>query len=449
MDLDGRITLVVLGLSCVLVTACGEPELELPHAGGSQTAGALNTSGQGSSASASAGDGAETGGDESPNDDGGGDGDPCASGGSAVDFSYLWVANTDQGSVSKIDTQSVTELARYRTGPANVEHSPSRTTVSLDGRFALVGNRASGSVTLVAAHPGDCIDENVDDTITTSQGPDDLLDWGDDECVLWSTALPDVGPGIESGPRGMTFDPGDLDPNTCAYSNPKIWVGWHGSLANEVHMARLNPSDGAIEEVVDIQDWDRGWADYPPYGAAYDGHGGVWFTALRGDAFRLDTKELSVERWVVPEQTQAYGMTVDPEGKVWFAGCGGPVTVLEPETDTFTTIPGTEGCNRGVASDRLGNAWIAMNAPCGLAQVDRQTKQLIRIHTPPEFDDQCSTPVGVSIDAEGFVWMVDQDGWAWKIDPESYDKELLAIPGNHYTYSDMTGGGLNAVVFPQ
>jgi hypothetical protein len=40
-------------------------------------------------------------------------------------------------------------------------------------------------------------------------------------------------------------------------------------------------------------------------------------------------------------------------------------------------------------------------------------------------------------------------GWAWKMDPETYAKEIVQITGNHYTYSDMTGGGLNAVIFPQ
>ncbi|WP_146158715.1 lyase [Enhygromyxa salina] len=442
----GRITWVALGLLCLMPTACVyEDDPELPNGGGSQGGGFTTSGSSGSGGTTNDG----TGDDDSGDGDGDGDSGPCSQGDLQVDFSYLWVANTAQGSVSKVNTQSLKEQARYRTGPANLEHSPSRTTVSLDGRFALVGNRMSGSVVLIAAHPGDCVDQNGDQEITTSQAGDDLLDWGHDECVLWSTALPDVGPGIESGPRGMTFDPGVLDLETCAYVGPKIWVGWHGTSPNEVHVARIAPSNGAVEEVVDISDWNVGWSDYPPYGAAHDGRGGVWFTALRGDVFRLDTNDLSVDRWVAPTTTQAYGMTVDPEGNVWLAGCAGPVTVFDPDKNKFTAIAGTSGCHRGVATDRLGNAWIAMNAPCGLAQIDRHTKKLIKIHTPADFDDQCSTPVGVSIDAEGFVWMVDQDGWAWKIDPESYDKEILTIPGEHYTYSDMTGGGLNAVVFPQ
>src|SRR5690606_28778003 len=100
------------------------------------------------------------------------------------------------------------------------------------------------------------------------------------------------------GPRGMTFDPGDFNQATCKYENPKIWVGWHGALASQAHMGRLNPVDGTVEEVVDINNFHTGaWGLYPPYGAAYDGTGNVWFTALRGDVFRLNTETLAVDRW--------------------------------------------------------------------------------------------------------------------------------------------------------
>jgi hypothetical protein len=35
------------------------------------------------------------------------------------------------------------------------------------------------------------------------------------------------------------------------------------------------------------------------------------------------------------------------------------------------------------------------------------------------------------------------------MDPETYENEIVMIAGNHYTCSDMTGGGLNAVVQPE
>ena len=79
------------------------------------------------------------------------------------------------------------------------------------------------------------------------------------------------------------------------------------------------------------------------------------------------------------------------------------------------------------------------------AQIDRKTNTLIQIHNT----NPCSTAIGVSIDAEKFVWLVDQEGWAWKIDPLNVPAmKKVDIIGDHYTYSDMTGAGLNLVVNP-
>ncbi|EDM76776.1 hypothetical protein PPSIR1_18782 [Plesiocystis pacifica SIR-1] len=417
----------------------GDPPPNSPGGGGTLTAGGGDGGGGGTLTAGGGGD------DEVGEDD------PCSDlGSTAVDFSYLWVANTDEGSVSKVNAKTQVEVARYRTGPANVEHSPSRTTVSLDGRYALVGNRLSGSVVLVAAETGDCVDANEDGLITTSQSPDDLLDWGDDECVLWSTNMPQIGEGISAGPRGMTFDPGELDTQTCTYQDAKIWVGWGGASTDLAHIGRLDPATGTFEELIAVEDWGSSLGPvHAPYGAAHDGDHSVWFTGLRGEYLRIDTEDLDVDRWIAPGWAAPYGMAVDAEGRVWTGGCFGPVSVFDPDTEIVTEIVGTDACHRGVAADTKGNVWVAMNEPCGLVQIDRDDEEVVNVLTAEDFDGLCSIPVGVSVDADDFVWMVDQLGWAWRIDPESLDMDYLEIPGNHYTYSDMTGGGLNAVVYPQ
>jgi hypothetical protein len=78
---------------------------------------------------------------------------PCEPGGMGEEFSFLWIANTDQGSVSKINTNTMVEVARYYTDPVQSgAASPSRTSVSLDGRFMVVSNRDTGSIiTKIAA----------------------------------------------------------------------------------------------------------------------------------------------------------------------------------------------------------------------------------------------------------------------------------------------------------
>lgn len=88
----------------------------------------------------------------------GGAGDcPGGGGGGEVEFSYLWAANSGQGTISKIDTQTLTELGRYLTS-ADGKGSPSRTSVSLTGDVA-VANR-NGGVTKVYASIDDCVDRD-------------------------------------------------------------------------------------------------------------------------------------------------------------------------------------------------------------------------------------------------------------------------------------------------
>jgi hypothetical protein len=78
-------------------------------------------------------------------------GDPCE-GGMGFDFSYLWVANTDQGSLSKINTMTLTEEARYFADPTQSgAASTSRTSVNITGTSWSVSNRGTGWVTKVAA----------------------------------------------------------------------------------------------------------------------------------------------------------------------------------------------------------------------------------------------------------------------------------------------------------
>jgi len=366
-----------------------------------------------------------------------------------VEKSFLWVANSNEGSVSKVDTLTMTELARYRTGPlGGYNENPSRTAVSVDGRYVIVNNRQSGRSTVIAANLEDCVDSNNNGMIDTSQNKNDLRAWDADECKLWSIVHP-VKPGdIGAGPRGVTWTPGDWDKQSCSFKNPKVWVGYLPVGFAVAHMVRLNGLTGAVEETVTINNWSQGWTNYGPYGAALDKDKNVWFTGLRGELFRVNAANnpATFDRWTPPFGTESYGMTVDPDGEPWMAGCSGPVSTFDPKTNKFTAVAGTNACYRGIAADHDGHVWVASNGPCGLAQIDHKTNTLVKFHNL----NPCSTPVGVSVDLEGFVWLVDQAGWAWKIDPANPGAMTkVDILGDHYTYSDMTGGQLLSVVFPQ
>lgn len=356
-----------------------------------------------------------------------------------VEKSYIWISSFNLNELSKVDTLTLTEVARYKTGPGN--QNPSRTAVSADGRFVVVNNRDSGRSTMVAANEADCVDKNGNGQIDTSQNKNNILAFGADECVRWSVVLPFAG-NHQSGPRGVTWTPGEWSYDECKYVEPKVWVGYLAA-GNVAHFARIDGETGVVEETLMAPGW-KGASGYGPYGAALDPQFRPWFSSLRAEFIRVNTDEdpITLTRIDPPAYVQSYGFTIDRDGDAWFGGWDGPVTVYSQKAQTFTAIPGTSGAHRGVAADE-DFVWAAHNSPCQLVQVDRKNRTLIQKHVT----NPCNTAIGLSIDIEKYVWLVDQGGYAWKFKPNDVPgAQKVDIVGSHYVYSDMTGGQLLSVL---
>jgi len=374
---------------------------------------------------------------------------PCEPGGVGEQFSYLWIANTDQGSVSKINTNTMLEVARYYTDPVQSgAASPSRTSVSLDGRFMVVSNRDTGSITKIAANEVDCVDKNNDGVIQTSKDKAQLLPYAQEECTLWTTKL--TANNHQWGPRATTFGIPTWNVDKCAYEDEKVWVGYM-IAPTQAQMARLNSYTGEIEAKVDIPNFPL-YGSYSPYGAAVDPDGNIWTSAVTHRAvIRIDVKTLEVKRWDSPDADAHYGITIAADGRVWFANYGGHgghggVSFFDPKTEQWKVIPGTTGnLWRSVAADDKGRVWVSNNGGpfgCGLLEIDGENETITNFHTFA----QCGTPVGVGLDGKGKVWMIDYNGWTWQMDPMTFEKKQLPVANVHYTYSDFTGSGLSGII---
>ena len=356
------------------------------------------------------------------------------------DYSIIWIANTGEHTVSKIDTETAIELARYRTGPGDSD--PSRTSVNLRGDVA-IGNR-SGSVIKIANRTENCIDTNMNGTIDTSSGPDDIREWGEDECVLWYHDLSfSMVAGSQGGPRAIAWDGGAA--SDC-YASAKVWVGWRDQPTANVKIRRIDGVTGETDAEVLAENWECNWG-HGTYGGAADKEGHFWGLGTRSNLVHVDAFTLEVERYKGPDVV-VYGIALDAEGTPWLGGWDGHLWRFDTDTKEFQDFGavGASSRMRGLAIDKDGYAWIAGNEPCALVQYDLANSSVVNgnINLPG-----CGEPVGVSIDRLGMVWVVDRTAnQAYKIDPMTYESVIVEGLVAPYTYSDMTGQGLELVVNP-
>ncbi len=407
--------------------------------------GSSSEPGTGSSGAVSA---SSTGGDDTT---GGGKLDmgkpPCPPDDQATTFDFIWIANTSQGTVSKINTMTGVEEGRYFTGPNGGSAEPSRTSVNQYGDVA-VSNRTIGSTAKIAALKSKCIDKNNNGTIETSTGPNDIKPWGQDECQLWYTPFP-LANGYSGGVRPTAWEGVAQDQETCETPVPRLWIAYKDAQ-NTAHFVRLHGDTGAVLDDVLRPNWSAN--SFGPYGGAVNSEGDLYAVGYDNEVgVRIDSETLAITELGNSPGQFKYGMGVDFNGNMWVGSFSGPhhMYFFDAQTNTWQGI-GNGGNNGGgalgVQIDQEGRVWGAANGPCRLIEADVMTKQFLKtdIVLPG-----CSSPWGVSIDNEGYVWVVDKANKAYKVDPDSYEIKLI-VTGliNPYTYSDMTGQGLQ-LVLPQ
>jgi hypothetical protein len=327
----------------------------------------------------------------------------------------IWIANSGQGTVAKIDTTTNEELGRYYTDPG-LHGDPSRSTVNPHGDV-ISANRQGGSFTFIMA--SDCPDQNHNGRVETSTGPDDILPWGDDECVIWN-----LDPGLPDARGSAIEERVELDGGVTEYA-------FIGSFSS----GQMFEVDVAAGELTGR---DFNTAPASPYGAAMGPDNTLWVTTSGPNMAKVDTISLDITQYAAPPGVNFYGITVDGEGSVWLSAYSGSAQRFDPATETYDPVEGQGGCGGGIAADVHGFVWTGHGFICnprGVARIDPETMIAEVVQTGGDTH-------GVAIDFDGFVWGINVNGGnAHKIDPDTLEFEVAWESGTNYTYtySDMTG----------
>jgi hypothetical protein len=348
---------------------------------------------------------------------GGGDG------GGATDFSYIWVANSTEGTVSKINTQTLIEEGRYIVR-ADSTGSPSRTSVNLNGDMA-VANRSSG-VTKIYARVEDC-----PNPANTSTGAADVKAW-QDGCIAWFT------PFNYSSQRPVAWTQGEFDDGTCRYENTKLWTS--GANDPNIDVILIDGETGVVEQTIPIPGVNAGF--YGIYGAAVDSQGNFWGSQLGiGALVRVDIDDFTVQTW--PMSQSGYGMTVDHEGRPWT--CASALARFDPVAQTWQANTTAGASGGGCMVDADGILWVGgydANFAYNLVGIDAETLMLTQTIPIPNYAK------GISIDFEGNIWAVSYTAEAYRVNPTTMQIDTFTGLVGPYTYSDMTGFALSAAGGP-
>ena len=306
----------------------------------------------------------------------------------------LWIPNTAENTVSKLDGNTGQELARYE-----VCWEPSAVAVGLTGN-AWIGCRKDGGVAHIAVDEVVCPDKDGDGEIQTSKDangngtiePDEMLPKGEDECVLHTTY-----------PGGSTQTAADVDKDNHA------WVAEYNGKV----LRRLAPqNNGAVLQTVNVM--------VSPVALVMDAEGVMWVVSdLECKLVRAAPDAgggWAVKAFDVPGCCSGLqAVVVDANGKIWCSslGCDGKLFRFDPDTQQFSTIqvnPAFGDPSRLATSTGnhmyVGHHTAACVAGRSISKIDINAMQVVDVFETAA--QEVTGPTGVAVAKDGHVWAVNQ-----------------------------------------
>jgi hypothetical protein len=378
----------------------------------------------------------------------------------STSFNYMWIANTFdmaghaggcryahqddydakldavcRGSVSKVDTRAMKEVARYFTvtcfsrpgstgcvdtnGKPIVKqypHAPSRTAV--DFNFDVwVANRAFGgqaSVTKIASNKADCVDRNNNGKIDTSADRD-----GDGKI------------NVDCDADGLPDSSGTVCKGSLAGKQPEFLGDDDECILFTVNFADKNDVGRSVCLAQDIEVVGASDAWVGTFQRDNTGNG-------KNTYYRIDGKTGAFVGTVeMPEGHHSYGCTADNHGIIWSTDSSGQLAFFQsqppykvgpvissPKKAIAHQKPSTytKGYHYGIAPDGKGRIWLGGHNACqalrytparaGFDTLHRGSWMTADLNCPKQTVDEYKHDHtrGIAPDTRGKVWVAVTSG---------------------------------------
>ncbi len=370
----------------------------------------------------------------------GGNGGGCNCGGEKTGWSYIWVANSNESTVSKIDTVTLVEEGRYSTDPSS-NGNPSRTSVNLTADAVAVANR-NGGVVKVWARPELCDPMRNGMAGLQTSNSSAALPFAQDDCIAWHTDFPSY-----TTQRPVAWTSGVQNPVTCEYEDTAVWTSGCNTGADANVWVHLLDGETGIS-LQDVQVPGFVCSGFGAYGGAVDSNNDFWISSNSAASMiaRIRLSDFSTETVAAPHQ--AYGIAIDAMDRVWLtinnvSSSTDAAQRYDPATSTWdlamgTTVKGYSGIQEGTD----GRMWLnnGFGGSIGLISIDRDT---LVVGPQIPIPGAVSWLNGISIDPDGNVWTVSPSADSvFRYDPGTGTIDSYSGLNFPYTYSDMTGSGL-------
>jgi hypothetical protein len=288
---------------------------------------------------------------------------------SVIDVPYIWVANSNDNTISKHHSVTKLEIARYRVDPGC--GNPSRTAVN-DVGGVWVACREGNHVVHIAPDEAHCIDKNnngIIDTATVVYDGDgnktvNLMNPDDDDCILFhgvpgtasdatsdaqNNPIPSTGE-CDVGFRGIAVR-ADNSVQMGSYTDCRAGHTWQGEYRYDPELPYqqdTNPTLVVIDHWyipgLDHQDWNGDSCGFDgsytnrAYGYAIDQSGNMWVSSIDTHIAWVD---LENRRSCSFPTATTYGVAVDYAGRVWYGDWSGGSQIghiFDPSTKTMHSI---------------------------------------------------------------------------------------------------------------